>query len=128
MKMTGIWKKIRDTAGETIAETLIALLVAALSLTMLATMISSTVNMVTTSKEKIKEYYGGNNLLELQKEETRADNDTQAPSAPSSVTVTLSATGADNMSLKQEISADLFSNETFQNKTIYAYSLHKETD
>ena len=64
-----IKKRLHSQAGETIAEVLISLLIAVVALMMLAMMISSTVSMVTTSKNKMEEYYGeesGIPILELQ--------------------------------------------------------------
>ena len=52
--------KIRNLAGESIAETLIALLVAALALTMLAGAISGSASIITSGRNKLKEYYSKN--------------------------------------------------------------------
>lgn len=54
--MKNFVKKIRSNNGESIAETLVALLIAALGMTMLAMMITSSINLINTSNEKMKEY------------------------------------------------------------------------
>lgn len=116
MKTTGLQKKLRSTAGETIAEVLISLLIASVALMMLATMISSTVNLVMTSKDTIKKYYDDNTPLEMQSVE---DGETVGTE-----TVTLQAIEGVTYPLKQEISIIIFENDTFRSadRTVYAYS------
>ena len=57
MMVNRILVKVRVRSGETISETLVALLISSLALVMLASMINSTVNLVSTSKKKMNEYY-----------------------------------------------------------------------
>lgn len=56
--MMMIKKKLKNHSGESIGETLVALLIAAFALVMLAGAISSAGSIVTTSRNKLKEYYG----------------------------------------------------------------------
>ena len=57
--------RIRSTSGESIAETLVAVLIAAFALLMLAGTVNTSSNLITKSKNKIKEYNLENNKLEM---------------------------------------------------------------
>ena len=59
-------KKLRGCKGESIGETLIALLISSLALLMLAGAVSSAANIVTTSKQKMVEYYTDANSTAIQ--------------------------------------------------------------
>lgn len=69
-----IIKRLHSRTGETIAEVLISLLIAVVALMMLAMMISSTVSMVTTSKNKMEEYYGENGIPKLELQTASSDS------------------------------------------------------
>ena len=56
-------KKLRSRAGESIGETLVALLISALALMMLAGAISAAMRVVTSSTDKMNEYYAADNQI-----------------------------------------------------------------
>lgn len=104
-----IKKRLHSRAGETIAEVLISLLIAVVALMMLAMMISSTVSVVTTSKNKMEEYYGekkGIPKLELQ----AASDD--------STTITIKMDGI--ATPIETLNVSLYKSDVF-NKPVYAY-------
>lgn len=106
-----IKEKIASQAGETIAEVLISLLIATVALMMLAMMISSTVSMVTTSKNKMEEYYGtekGVPILELQ--DTSSDR----------TTINIKKEGSTVPIETQTVY--IYENTAF-NKSVYAYQI-----
>lgn len=49
--------RLRSHAGETIAETLVSILISALALTILATVIGTAVNIVTRSRDYMRDFY-----------------------------------------------------------------------
>jgi len=55
--------RLQSNAGESLAEVLISLLIAALAMTMLAATISTASKIITSSKEKMGEYYTANDAL-----------------------------------------------------------------
>ena len=103
-----IKKRLHSRAGETIAEVLISLLIAVVALMMLAMMISSTVSMVTTSKNKMEEYYGENGIPKLELQTAPSD----------SMTITIKIDGIATPIETPNVS--LYKSDVF-NKPVYAY-------
>ena len=64
VRVDPIRNKLRETSGESIAETLVAVLIAAFALLMLAGTVNTSTNLVTKSREVLKEYYEANEVLE----------------------------------------------------------------
>ncbi len=60
MTIRKLVKKLNSRAGESLAETLVALLISALALVMLAGAITAAGDVVTRSKNKLKDYYTEN--------------------------------------------------------------------
>ena len=59
-------KRLRSTKGESISEVLIALLISTLGIMLLAGMINASANMITKSKDKIKDYVAKENGIVAQ--------------------------------------------------------------
>lgn len=119
-------KKLRENKGETIAEVLIALLISSIALVMLASMISATVNLVTKSKEKMKDYYKANSVLETMELTTVEGEDPIAISEDLAITITGQESGESaEANLSITIPSEKLScyKNTQLGKPVYAYTL-----
>ena len=120
-------KKLKSYRGETIAEVLIALLISSIALVMLASMISATVNLVTKSKEKMKDYYKANSVLETMELTTAEGEDPIASIEELKITITGKESGE---SAESNLSIDLSEGEltcyknTQLGKPVYSYTLN----
>ena len=80
---------LTDASGETIAETLVSILISALALTLLATMVTTAVNIITSSKEHMNEFYASESHMvhEDQSEATSATLTFEVPLEPDASTM-----------------------------------------
>jgi len=119
--------KIRSTSGETIAETLIALLISALALVMLAASISVASHMVTTSREKLRDYYDANEVIV--KQDTVPGGLNGIAETEANKTISIKEVGAASVSTEiTSVKVDIFTNKAFSNKPVKSYKFKKENE
>lgn len=102
-------RKLHSTAGETIAETLIGVLISALALVMLAGAISATAKMITSSDQKMEQYYKNDAALAKM-------------TGSNEMTVTITATDVDeNRTVNENRTVTYAENSAFTSKPVVAY-------
>ena len=107
--------KICSNLGESISETLIALLISSLALVMLAAAISSSSAMITTSRNKLKDYYD--------KEVVFVNRSAGITTGSPSVTIAdATASPSDGRTVQsQKFSVIYYENDEFSNMPVIAY-------
>lgn len=111
--MKKLKQKLRSRAGESISETLVAVLISALALVMLAGAMSAATSVVNRSRDKLNEYYNGN--------ETMMESGTELTQG---ITITEDNTEG---SISLEVKCDIvyYTNEAFGDKPVIAYEIKR---
>ena len=104
--------KLKSTAGETISEVLIASLIAVLGVLLFAMMVSSSFSIITSSEEKMQDFYEAESLAE-QKTGTPVDT------AEVTVTSTLPVSGFVSGKSWKEIPVSLYGGEGVEDVRSY---------
>lgn len=120
MQYKRIRKKLKSDAGESISEVLVALLISSLALVMLASMISTTQRIVSTSKEKMNQYYEANQVLD-----TMSESGGDLDMAISGGAAVNGSTGTTSLNFSESVSC--YTNDTL-GKNVYAYSAAAESE
>lgn len=107
-------RKTKNHSGETIAETLVALLISSIALMMLASMINSTVNLVTKSEAKMRDYY----TLNAELENSAESEDT--------FTITIIPQNESDSKLNMSVDGVHYQTNNLFSKTVVAYSYVSE--
>ncbi len=120
-------RRLWENRGETIAETLISVLIGALALVMLAGSITSSSNLVNRSKHMVSQYIDLNEKLVERPESLEGEAQGHMGSTTISFT---EETGWSDEAAKmtiQPVEVTYYQNETFQNKPVVMYHLHRRT-
>ncbi len=106
--------KLKNHSGETIGEVLVALLISALALMMLAGAITTSSRLVTTSRDRQKDYYKANDAL----------NGRSGTSGSGSEGTVILKEGTAEI---KSSTVNFYINNTFTKTPVIAYSLQDDT-